>query len=381
LSTIQRYVVTQTMKVLLAVLAGTSLALTLGGALQHGIREGLPPLVAFRSSLFLMPEMLRLTIPGSLLFAVCTVFGRMAATEEITALKSLGINPLRIVKAVLVLAYLLSLATFYVYELCATWSRPQLHRLVAGSVDQLAYNALRSDGVFKTDGVTVTVKTVKDGRLIQPRVEVNGRDGTPNISLQAKAAELQAVQSTGRVRLRCFDSQIKGPDGVAITLPDEFVQEIDVRLQRSGNEDRKSPAALRMSSIPRQVRRETCRVAELERETRRGAADDPETMEMLAGHRLRLNRLRAEPQRRLSNGFAVLAFAAIGIPVAIFRRSADNMSVFFTCFVPVALIYYPLLTAGETLARQGILPRLSVWMAPAALCLVGVVLLNLAVRR
>ena len=381
MTTIHRYVVFETVKVLLAVLLATSLLLTLGGGLREGIRQGLPPLVAVKTVPFLIPEMMRLTIPGSLLFAICTVFGKMSASEEITAIKSLGINPFRIVTPVLILAYLLSLVTFWFYDVCATWSRPNLYHVVATSVDQLAYNALRRDGVFKVGNVTVTVKSVDGEKLVGPKVEMTEPRGRSMV-LDARQAVLESVESTGKLRILCYDSSIKVPGQVAISLPDEFVQEIDVRPNEFSDQSKRSPSELRMAVIPRQIEYEQQQVAELEASHREadGSSADEESP-ALRWHRSRLFRLRAEPQRRLSNGFAVFSFAMIGIPVATWRRSSDNMSVFFTCFAPIALLYYPLLASGESMARKGITPNLSVWLAPAVLTLLGSVLLFRLMRR
>jgi lipopolysaccharide export system permease protein len=91
-------------------------------------------------------------------------------------------------------------------------------------------------------------------------------------------------------------------------------------------------------------------------------------------HHVRLARLEAEVARRMSNGFGCLCFAMIGIPVAMRSRSSDTMSVFFKCFVPILVVYYPLLVTGEEIARAGIYPQYSVWLADAVLLFAGLVL-------
>jgi lipopolysaccharide export system permease protein len=103
--------------------------------------------------------------------------------------------------------------------------------------------------------------------------------------------------------------------------------------------------------------------------------------QQISGHRARLFRLQAEVPRRLSNGFGCLCFALVGIPVAMWKRSADTMSVFFVCFLPILVIYYPLLVAGENLARDGTLPQYSVWLADGAMLVAGVLLLLRLARR
>ncbi len=61
-----------------AVLVILACLLMVGGA-QQGIRFGLPPRIIGQVLPFLVPEMLRFAFPGYLLFAVCSVFGRMSA--------------------------------------------------------------------------------------------------------------------------------------------------------------------------------------------------------------------------------------------------------------------------------------------------------------
>ena len=72
--------------------------------------------------------------------------------------------------------------------------------------------------------------------------------------------------------------------------------------------------------------------------------------------------MRTEPYRRWSNGFSCLAFVLIGMPVAVRWRSADAVSTFFACFLPVLILYYPMLMLGEELSTSGSLPPWSFWL-------------------
>lgn len=89
-----RYVVWEVLKLFLAGLIVLTLLVTVGMGVKEGLAKGLPPAVMLRTMPFMVPEMLGITLPVAMLYAVCTVFGRMAGTNEIVALKSLGINPM-----------------------------------------------------------------------------------------------------------------------------------------------------------------------------------------------------------------------------------------------------------------------------------------------
>ncbi len=125
-----RYVVWEVLKIFVAALVGLTLMVTLGMGFSEGSKMGLPTLVMLRTMPFMMPEMLGITIPVAMLYAVSSVFGRMTGANEIVAIKSLGINPMVVVWPVVVLAGFLSLGTVWMYEIAATWSRPSVQRTV-----------------------------------------------------------------------------------------------------------------------------------------------------------------------------------------------------------------------------------------------------------
>lgn len=382
---VRRYVAIETLKVFLATVAVTLLLMTLGGGAKEGLRKGLPPQLIVQTLPFIMPEMLRFTIPGCLLFAVCSVFGRMSASNEIVAIKSLGINPMKIVWPVLVLAYLMSIVTFCLYDVCALWSRPGLRDLVTNSIDDIAYSFLRANGSFSGQGMSIVVKGVSGNRLLQPVVTFAGRGDNPGFTLTAEEARLQVDKDYGLLRFECRNGELDVGGQGFLRFPDQFVHSIALHENDPQSEDHLSPAALASRSIPAQIIRENRLIAELRRdlaETERDAEQRRgELQRAIDDRRLRLFRLKAEVSRRLSNGFGCLCFALIGVPVAMWGRSGDTMSVFFLCFLPILVVYYPLLATGENFAREGLVPELSVWLPNLVLLGLSVLLFQRVTRH
>ncbi|MFV1965636.1 MAG: LptF/LptG family permease [Pirellulaceae bacterium] len=382
---IKRTVVLETFRVFLMTMAVALLLMTLGGGAREGLKRGLPPGIVLQTIPFIVPEMLRFVIPGCLLFAVCSAFGRMAASNEITALKSLGINPLRVVWPVLVLAYALSMFTFYLYDVCAVWARPNLQRLLSTSIDEIAYSFLRTNGSFSAGGMSILVKDVDEGTLVKPIVTIESDDDKPPITLVAERARLHCDTEAGILRIEADDGELEVPGKATFQFPDGFVHEIPLPEFDLQHEDDLSPAALGARVIPRQIDKEKWHLAQLEKRVQSKppseTGEDSTIQQQIDYHRSRLFRLQAETQRRLSNGLGCFCFALVGVPVALGRRSADTMSVFFICFMPILLLYYPLLVMGENIARQGYFPHLSVWLADAVLLLVGAGLLYRVTRR
>ena len=53
-------------------------------------------------------------------------------------------------------------------------------------------------------------------------------------------------------------------------------------------------------------------------------------------------------------------FVLLGAPVGILFARRDFLSAFITCFVPIILIYYPLMLLGMNLGKEGLLEP---WLA------------------
>ena len=85
-----------------------------------------------------------------------------------------------------------------------------------------------------------------------------------------------------------------------------------------------------------------------------------------------LHRLETEPHRRWANGFSCLAFVVVGAATAIRRRNADVLTSFFICFLPILIVYYPLLAYGLDSAKNGTLPPSSVWLGNAIMAAWGI---------
>ncbi|MHC2068743.1 LptF/LptG family permease [Bremerella sp. T1] len=379
MTTIQRYVLWEITKVFLLCLGITVLLMTVGGGVNEGLKKGLPPNVILNMLPYFVPEMLRYTIPGCMLFAVCTTFGRMAASNEITAIKSAGINPMELMWPVLTLAYFLSFFTFWMYDACAAWSRPNLHRVVAESLDDTVYGVLRTQRNFKMSGFSVTVKAVRDRKLISPTFQVAATDSQPSIYLEVEEAELQTDPKSGILQLICRDGTVEFGDEGKFEFPDERVIYLDHLNSVEINEDSASPANLTLRAIPLQIDREKKIIDEAKASIESlGENPDPEQLKNAEyhhnEHQKRLYRLQAERQRRLANGFGVFCFVCMGIPVAVWRKSSDNVSTFFTCFLPILLLYYPLLVIGEQTARDGTFGAVPVWIANVVLFAIGATL-------
>jgi len=93
-----------------------------------------------------------------------------------------------------------------------------------------------------------------------------------------------------------------------------------------------------------------------------------------------LHKLNVEPYRRWANGFSCLGFALIGAPMAVRRRHGEFWGSFFICFLPILLVYYPMLVGCVTQAKDGNIPPQAVWLGNFVLAAWGVWLLRRVIR-
>lgn len=70
----------------------------------------------------------------------------------------------------------------------------------------------------------------------------------------------------------------------------------------------------------------------------------------------------------------------IGTPLAIRMRNADLWSSFAVCFLPILIIYYPLLALGVDRAKAGELPPYSVWLGNVILAVAGLWIMRKVMR-
>jgi lipopolysaccharide export system permease protein len=139
-----RYVVLEVLKVFVVALTILTMLMILVGVVKEARDQGLEPRQVLQIIPYILPDALRYTLPGTILFAVCSVFGRMSGSNEVVALKSLGISPTTILWPVFGLAVLLSLLAVYLNDVAVSWGRRNVRRIVVESVEEIAYSMLRA---------------------------------------------------------------------------------------------------------------------------------------------------------------------------------------------------------------------------------------------
>ena len=383
-----RYVLFDLLKVFLLTLTGLTLLIFIvligKEAVDKGI--GLGPLL--RMAPYLIPQAMQFAVPGTMLLATTSVYGRMASYNEIVAIKALGISPMVLVWPTLILATLVSFVAVVVNDVAVSWGTMGVRRVFLASIEEVTYSQLKMRHTYNLGKANITVRDVDGHRLISPTLIMQSSGDKPSWTISAEEAELQLKPDEGKLVATFHKFELEGSDHLQRSghirirdvgrrfdrLDAKEPQPFDLRTGRNHAGDQGARANARPHQAE-QYRASRVRHADgrfrfaFERslEATRRTSTRPKT---------RLYRLHTEPWRRWANGFSCLCFVLIGIPVAIRMRFSEFIASFFICFLPILVVYYPLLAVSVDKAKDGFFPPQSVWLGNIVLATAGIWLLR-----
>lgn len=394
MSVLSRYVLFELMKVFAFALFAMTLLMMIVGVVAEATKQGLGPAQIVQMLPFLLPEALRFTVPGTILFAACAVFGRMAGANEVVAVKSLGISPMVLLWPVFIFAFLVSLCTVWLNDLAVSWGRNGVRRVVIEAVEEIAYGMLRSQRSYSTSHFSINVMRVDGRRLIRPTLSFQSSGDSPAFTVTAEEAELRSDTKANELTFVCYNSTVDVDGRARVYYPGELMRAVPLSEASERGDNSKMVSWTELRRIPEIIEQ---RVEELQRFDEERAARAAFQMisgdvSGLVGPEWRTNvavrqgiveqihRGHTEPHRRWAGGFSCLFFVMVGAPLAIRLRNSELMKTFALCFFPILIVYYPLLIFGVDAAKRGDLPPSSVWLGNLILMAWGYWLLRRVIR-
>ena len=389
-----RYVLTELLQVFLVTLTALTLFMLIVGLVKEAQQQGLGPLQIVMLVPYVLPEAMRFAVPGTMLFAVASVFGRLSANNEITALKAAGVTPMAAIWPALAMALVVSFVSVWLNDVAVTWGRDGVRRVVVNSVEQIIYGRLKQQRSYSTSQLSINVKAVDGRKLIRPTLSFQAGGSDKPATVSASEAELQADPAKNALIVTFRNSTLR-IGGVNYHDPGTVVREVPLdAVSRKGTTSR-SPSEIAMADFA------SARVAQAEklRQIEQMAAGkvamgiltgrlewtapiytDSERQQLKHARRT-LSRIVVEPWRRWANGFSALCFVLVGAPMAIRMRNADFLTSFFLCFLPILVVYYPIFMLGVDGAKDGRLPPVAVWLGNFLIAGWGWWLLRRAINR
>jgi lipopolysaccharide export system permease protein len=390
---ITRYVLSELLQVFLVALAALTLFMLVVGLVKEAQQQGLGLAQILALVPYVIPEAMRFAVPGTMLFAVASVFGRMSAANEVTALKAAGITPMALIWPALTLGLVVSFVSVWLNDVAVSWGRDGIRRVVVNSVEQIIYGRLRQHRSYSTPQVSINVKGVEGNRLIRPTLTFQSDSGAP-ATVSAAEARLTANPDAGTLVVTFRDGTLHMGDYTA-SFPDTIVREVPLDAVSRKETSSTSPSEIAMADFEDARRLQVAKIEQVEQVIAGKAALGLVTgriehalpaftapdRDLLRHEENRLNRIIMEPWRRWANGFSCLCFVLVGAPMAIRMRNADFLTSFFLCFLPILIVYYPVFMLGVDQAKRGAVPPVAVWFGNLLIVLWGWWLLRQVVRR
>ena len=121
---------------------------------------------------YLIPQAMQFAVPGTMLLATTSVYGRMASYNEIVAIKSLGISPMALIWPTLILATFVSFVAVVINDVAVSWGTMGVRRIFMASIEEVTYSQLKMRHTYNLGKANITVREVDGHRLISPTLIV-----------------------------------------------------------------------------------------------------------------------------------------------------------------------------------------------------------------
>jgi len=362
------------LRVFLLALVGLTGILLMGGIFTEATRNGLSPMQVLAVIPLLIPNTFPYTLPTTTLFATCVIYGRLAHDNEILAVKAAGVNLLNVVTPAMVLGGLASIGTFILYMDVIPITHNILRTQIVSDVEDLLYMVLRRDGHIRHGklGYVIYVQRVEGRTLIEATFMRRGPNGDFDAIAWAREAELHVDLAKQQIIVHMRHCYMSSVNGVDTGYNQEKDWDVDLPPAPT---PLPRPSQLRWFEL---LRRESELREDVRLHSEELAASEnapvpaPEGSEValdivkrkLKAARNELANVIAEMHLRPSLALGCLCFVMVGCPIGIWFSKSDYLSAFITCFLPIVVMYYPMLLCGINMGKSGsVPPAISVWVA------------------
>lgn len=361
--TLERYLLRE---VALAFLVSVGLAVSVLFVLRMvefvdlAFARGVPAGLVGSLAAYIVPSYLEIALPMAALLAVVVVFARLGSEGELLAIRAAGIDLRRL--ATPLVAFSISVALLSL--LLGVWARPWANRGIEATTYEMARTRLTASlraGVFNTwfGGVILFVDELDAGTGSMRNVmlaEEREEYGRKTIFASDGHVESNEQARTAYLRLKNGSLLTYHPTGKYHDKTDFDSLELNLDVAEERGLDLMDDGGPSAMSFSRLLSERRDRIA-------RGESAIEETIEL---------------HRKFVLPAAALLLPFVGVPLgAVGRRGVKSRGLLLS--VIVVLVYYLMLTAAVTVAREQMLPTaVAMWLPDALLAMLAIVLFRRA---
>ena len=313
------------------------------------VAKCISPVVFGKFILLIVPEMLRYTIPLSLLTGTVLLFSRLSADNEITAMKASGVSLWQIIAPALALAGVLSGLCFWLATSVGPRCRYAAEQLMKTEAVRNPLALIEPGGFREIPGYLIRVG-VKDGDMLGDIhiLAVDRKTGRPTTDITARRGRVRQDEERRVLNLQLEDATFAtiNLDGTVVEDDGQAVDRvamssIDLPIEYGAKLDAK-PVTRKLKYMDFQSM-----LARIYFDTGTG--------ENVTPHYVALH-------KRMSMALSPISFLLIGIPFAIRnRRSETSIGLLLSLFLGFG--FYVFLVLTDTMKDQTAFhPEFLVWL-------------------
>ncbi|MGE3818208.1 MAG: LptF/LptG family permease [Isosphaeraceae bacterium] len=376
---LQRYEMWEVARAFLLALLTMTIIFVLFMVMAEAARIGLSPQDVAILIPYVVPGTLPYTVPVSLLFAVTLVYGRLAGDNEIIAVKTAGLSAWTVIWPVVIVGMALSVALLELSNDAIPRANHQAKLAIFKNFEEMFYKLLKKEREFKPPGwpFLIKVRDVEGKTMIEATIKHRAKGESPNsfdMVVSAERAVINFDTDKGVARVYLDGAELVS-DGKDVAIINDSVLEIPIP-DRSNNGFEKRIQEWTTVELGREQFKYRKLMAD-ERARQAMAA----SLWMASGRfqridwsgvqnssvnynywKRKLDEYETEKHLRRAQSFGSLMFVLLGAPVGILFARRDFLSAFISCFVPIILLYYPLMMLGVNMGKEGIFdPTYALW--------------------
>ena len=370
---LQRYILTELLKVFTFTLSIVTVLLVFVGVFREAQEMNLGPLHILQILPFIVPSLLPFTIPATLLLTVCVVYGRISGDQEITAAKAAGVNVMSLLWPAFLLGAALSLGSLVLTDQVIPWAMSNIRRIAASAIEDIVYDTLESETAFvwPEKGFVISVLGVEGRTLIKPNIRIAPTGGDA-ITIQAESATMTFDVEAEEVLMDLSQARMSTPDGgggesktLRESFPFPYLKKNPKARHLSIRDIRKQSETLNGDKGDLVDERDVKAALALATGDFEGLAnlDVSNIHQKTEYNNYKLNRLRTELHSRFALSTSCLFFVLVGSPFSILQAKRQFLTSFLMCFLPILVIYYPTVLLMMNLSKSGTVnPAWAMWV-------------------
>ena len=317
------------------------------------VNKGVSVLSILKMLFFVLPSFFEVTVPMAFLLAILWGLGRLSTDREVIALKSCGIGLLQMARPLSLLTVVLLGSSFFLTLYVRPWSNAGLDQ-VFYDVSKTRATAGLKEKTFNnySDGLVIYAEEIEPpGTILKGIMIADGRNPKQKDTIFARDGLVVSNAQKRLLTLRLQDGTVHSTRRAEKSYQTTHFATYDVTLDMA--------ALLAHVKEPHHSPKDM-----MTQELLSILAQNQDTSSQ---H----NKALVEFHRRLALPFACVVFSLIALPLSI-RTAWAHRSVGFGVSLGIILLYYLLLTAGETFGKRGMLaPVIALWIPNVVLGSIG----------